>query len=139
MRGCHVSVCQMVAVVPLGLLAASLTADFAYLGSGSFRFETLSYWALSAGIVAALLVSVLELFGGFNHAGLWHGLGSGFAACLFIWSWLLRSEGQPATPDAVVLSVLGLSVAAVTCWIGGDLALRHDAGVQERARPRVSP
>ena len=138
MRVSTVPAGQMVAVIPLGLLAASLTADCAYFESGSLRFETLSYWALSAGIVAILLVSVLDLSGGFNRAGLWHGLGNGFAACLFIWSWLLRSEGQPATPDAVVLSVLGLSVAAVTCWIGGDLALRHDSGAQPRAHPRVS-
>ena len=103
---------------PLGLLTASLAFDFAYLGTGFSGFATVSFWALSAGIVGALIDVV------YVHArrmSLWHGVGNVMMIGLFAWSWLLRDTDTPPTGDAITLSVLGLSLALVTGWLCGEL------------------
>ena len=136
---------QMLIVFPLGLFVTSLAFDFAYLETGNFGLAAASYWTLSAGIVGALLAAVFGLFDWINipqetrakSVGLWHGVGNVMVTALFMWSWFLRREGQPPPGDAMTLSVLGVLLALVTGWLGGELVIRHGIGVDEDASPNA--
>jgi hypothetical protein len=69
-----------------------------------------------------------------KRVGLVHGAGNVVVLGLFALSWLLRREtpGPPPT-EAVVASVVGLGLALVTGWLGGELVERLNVSVDDGA------
>jgi uncharacterized membrane protein len=63
-----------------------------------------------------------------------HGIGNVIVTGLFLLSWLLR-RGDPLHPGTgpVVLSLIGVLLALVTGWLGGELVDRLAVGVDEGA------
>src|SRR5579862_3798116 len=131
----------MLIVFPLGLLAASLGFDIGYLRTGNSEFTIVSYWMISAGIIGGLLSAI---FGAvdwwaipFNTrakaVGLWHGIGNVIVVLLFVGSWILRYRIPGYLPPnlAVVLSCIGVGLALITGWLGGELVGRLGVGVDE--------
>ena len=68
--------------------------------------------------------------------GTTHAVGNVIVLSLFGLSWLKRrpNETMPDT-SAVVLSVLGGSLAGLTSWLGGELVYRLGIGVDPGANP----
>jgi uncharacterized membrane protein len=127
---------------PLGLLSTSLIFDVIYLITGSNAFSVAAFWMIAAGVIGGLAAAVFGLIDWLaipsgtraKSVGLWHGAGNVVVVALFIVSWLLRM-GAPGEPGAVpiILSLLGVVLAGLTGWLGGELVDRLGVGVDEGA------
>jgi uncharacterized membrane protein len=137
----------MLIVFPLGLLGMAVIFDLIYLANHSADLEVASYWMIAAGVIAGLLAAVFGFWDWLavpagtraKAIGLWHGVGNVVVVVLFIASWLLRmnvrtggveyaSNGLP-----IILEVVGLVLALVTSWLGGELVERLGVGVDHGA------
>ncbi len=97
---------------------------------------------IAAGVIGGLVAAVPGLIDWLaipsgtraKAVGLWHGGGNVVAIILFIVSWLLRADA-PGEPGAIpiILSLLGVGLAGVTGWLGGELVERLGVGVDEGA------
>ena len=133
----------MLIVFPLGLLAASLGFDIGYLKTGNSEFAIVSYWTISAGILGGLISAVFGVADWWaipsntraKAIGLWHGIGNVIVVLLFVGSWILRYSVPGYVPQnsAVALSCIGVGLALVTGWLGGELVGRLGVGVDEGA------
>jgi uncharacterized membrane protein len=132
----------MFVVFPLGLLATAVIFDIIYLVSDNSRWTIAAYYMIGAGILGGLAAALfgwldwLGIPGGTRakRIGLWHGVGNGVVLTLFLVSWLLR-RASPETPPtgAVVAGLIGLVIASVSAWLGGELVDRLGVGVDEGA------
>ncbi|HEX2995825.1 MAG TPA: DUF2231 domain-containing protein [Anaerolineales bacterium] len=133
----------MLIVFPIGLLATSLFMDILYLITGNILLTTASYYMIAAGIIGGLLAAI---FGFIDWLGLpgdsrakriggWHGIGNFVIVVLFIISWLLRRGDPNFVPGgfALILSFVGILMALVTAWIGGELVYRLGVAVDPGA------
>lgn len=132
----------MLIVFPLGLLATSFAFDIAYLISQNNEFATVSFWMISAGICGALLAAIFGTVDWFEipagtrakSVGAWHGIGNLAVTILFIVSWFQRQPAPDQPPgSAIVLSLIGVLLALVTGWLGGELVDRLGVGVSDGA------
>lgn len=132
----------MLVVFPLGLLATSLVFDLIRLGGGGEPFSVAAFYMIAAGIVGGLaaavfgLVDYLAIPSGTRAKaiGTFHGVLNVVVVGIFIFSWGIR-YGDPtaANGGAVVLSAIGVLVAAVSGWLGGELVGRLGVGVDDGA------
>jgi uncharacterized membrane protein len=127
---------------PLGLLATSVIFDVIHRLTGNTLWAEMAYWLILAGIVGGLaaapfgLIDWLAIPGGTRakSIGMWHGIGNVVVLAFFVVSWLLRRDA-PREPWLLpfLLSLLGLAIAAVTGWLGGELVDRLAVGVDRGA------
>jgi uncharacterized membrane protein len=95
------------------------------------------------GLVAAVfgLIDWLAIPSGTRAraVGLLHGLTNFLMVALFAISWLLRA-GAPDEPGAVaiVLSFVGVGLASLGGFLGGELVFRLGVGVSDGANPNAS-
>jgi len=132
----------MLIVFPLGLLSTAVVFDLIGLVWRQEVWYGVAYWMIAAGIVGGLLAAVfgvLDFIGLPRNTrawkvGLYHGVGNVVVMALFIGSWLLR-RSDPLDPStgALVLSFVGVGLALVTGWLGGELVERLGVGVDEGA------
>jgi uncharacterized membrane protein len=133
---------QMLIVFPLGLLATSFFFDIAYLVTKRMELATVAFWMIFAGVIGGLLAAIFGLIDWLGiprrtrakSVGLWHGLGNVVVVGLFIGSWILRRP-DPTIPglNAIVLAAIGVGIALITGWLGGELVNRLGVGVDEGA------
>jgi len=132
----------MLIVFPLGLLATSFIFDVIYLISHTNQWTVTAFYMIGAGIVGGLLAAVfgfidwLGIPGGTRakNIGLVHGVGNVIVTVLFIVSWLMRRDAPDAPEStALILSFLGILLAAFTGWLGGELVDRLAVGVDKGA------
>jgi|SRR5215468_3260273 len=129
-------------VFPLGLLATSIVFDAIGLATGNGRWLEISFWMIAAGIIGGLAAALFGLIDWLaipsgtraKAIGLWHGLGNVVVMLLFVASWLLRYP-DPRNPGAfpVMLSLVGVLLALVTGWLGGELVERLGVSVDDGA------
>lgn len=132
---------------PLGLLTTSVIFDIIHLLTGGARWAEISFWMIAAGVVGGLLAAVFGLIDWLSippgtrakMVGLGHGLSNVVMVVLFALSWLLRS-GAPGDPGVlpIVLSFLGVGLASLGGFLGGELVFRMGIGVAEGANPNAS-
>ncbi len=132
----------MLIVFPLGLLATSFIFDLIHLASRADPWGYASFYMIGAGIIGALLAAVFGLVDWLaiprgtraRRVGALHGVGNLAVVGLFIASWGIR-YGNPASTAAgqVVLSLIGVLLALVTGWLGGELVDRLGIGVDDGA------
>ena len=132
----------MLIVFPLGLLATSLVFDIVYRATGNGRWADIAYVMIAAGIIGGLVAAVFGLIDWLTipkgtrakRIGALHGIGNVVVVALFAISWLLRYD-NPVAPGVVpfVLSILGVLLALVTGWLGGELVDRLAVGVDAGA------
>lgn len=133
---------QMLIVFPLGLLATAVIFDVVYLITGRSPWAEASYHMIPAGIIGGLIAAVFGLLDWLGvpsatrayRIGAWHGVGNVVVVLLFAISWWMR-RAAPATPEsgALVFSFLGVLLALVTGWLGGELVDRLGVGVDDGA------
>ncbi len=135
---------QMLIVFPLGLLVTAVIFDGVYyFGGRNPRWADISYWLIVAGLLGALAAAVpgiidfLAIPSGTRAKaiGWWHALGNVFGVVgLFGASWFFRKDSPTSPPDfALLLSLGGVLVGAVTGWLGGELVDRLGVGVDTGA------
>jgi uncharacterized membrane protein len=132
----------MLIVFPLGLLATAVVFDIIYLVTNATHWTLASFYMIAAGVIGGLAAAVPGAVDWWaiprgtraKRIGLLHGVGNVIVLALFILSWLLR-QPNPATPPtgAIVAGLVGVVLAAFTCWLGGELVNRLGVGVDAGA------
>jgi uncharacterized membrane protein len=132
----------MLIVFPLGLLGMGVIFDVIRFATGNAVLSTASYYMIGAGIIMGLVAAVFGLVDWMavpantraKSVGGRHGGGNVVVVLLFAVSWWLR-RGDPADPSVavLVLELIGLGLALVTGWLGGELVERLGVGVDEGA------
>lgn len=132
----------MLIVFPLGLLATAVAFDIVGLAQGDASWYRVSYWMIAAGIIGGLCAAVFGLIDWFavpagtraKRIGLLHGGTNVVVVLLFIASWWMR-EGNAQIPSsgALTLSFVGVVLALVGGWLGGELVDRLGVGVDTGA------
>jgi uncharacterized membrane protein len=132
----------MLVVFPLGLLATSFFFDIIRLFSGNTAFGVASFYMIAAGVIGGLVAAVFGLVDWLGipagtrarQIGALHGIGNVVVTVLFILSWIARRP-EPAHPGngAFILSLIGVLLALVTGWFGGELVERLGVGVDNGA------
>jgi uncharacterized membrane protein len=132
----------MLIVFPLGLLATAVAFDVVGLVQGENSWFGISYWMIAAGIVGGLLAAIFGLIDWLAIAsgtrakriGLLHGATNVVVTLLFIASWFLRgAPGQTPGTGALACSFIGVVLALVGGWLGGELVDRLGIGVDPGA------
>ncbi|SHF79626.1 DUF2231 domain-containing protein [Streptoalloteichus hindustanus] len=133
----------MLIAFPIGLLVTAVLFDVLFYSTSRDSFATAAAHTTAAGVVGG---AVAGLFGWIDwfavpkgtrakRIGLVHGLSNVAVLVLFAVSWLLRlnqATWQPPTL-AFVLALVGLAVATVAAWLGGELVERLGMSVDEGA------
>lgn len=132
----------MLIVFPLGLLATSVIFDIIYLSTGNGRWAEVAFWLIAAGVIGGLLAAVFGVIDWVaipaktraKVIGLMHGGSNVVAVLLFAISWFLRRP-DPTQGEVlpIVLSFIGLAVALLGGWLGGELVYRLNVSVDEGA------
>jgi uncharacterized membrane protein len=127
---------------PLGLLATSLVFDIIHRLTGTESWAEVAYWMIVAGIIGGLAAAPFGWIDWFaipadtraKPIGLYHGVGNIVVLVLFAVSWFLRRD-EPDEPGTVafLLSLIGVVLAVVTGWLGGELVDRLGVGVDRGA------
>jgi uncharacterized membrane protein len=137
---------QMLIVFPLGLLGTAVVFDVIYLVTKLQTMAVVAYWMLAAGLVGAVvaipfgIIDYTAIPAGTRakRIGFMHGFGNAIVSVFFILSWFYRSPDTPPSTTALVCSFLGVTLALVTAWLGGELVSRLGIGVHENASPNAS-
>jgi uncharacterized membrane protein len=133
---------QMLVVFPLGLLGTGVIFDVVHLVTGQATFAIVAYWMVLAGIVGGFIAAPFGLVDWLavpantraKRVGAYHGLGNVVVLLLFLASLWLRDEPGLSPPAAsLACSFLGLALALVTAWLGGELVDRLGVGVHDDA------
>jgi uncharacterized membrane protein len=127
---------------PLGLLTTSVAFDVVYLLTSDGKWSGISFWMITAGVIGGLGAAVFGLIDWLaipsgtraKSVGLWHGATNVVVVALFSVCWLLRLDA-PGEPGIVpiVLSFVGVGLASLGGWLGGELVDRLGVGVAEGA------
>ena len=129
----------MLIVFPLGLLGTSLAWDLAYLASRNPMWGQVAFWTIIAGVIGALLAAVpgfVDWMGIPDHTrakriGVYHMVMNVVVLILFIISAAARyTRGYEApTLGMMVIGWIGIALAIVSGWFGGELVERLGIGV----------
>jgi uncharacterized membrane protein len=134
----------MLIVFPLGLLATGVAFDIVGLVQGDSSWYLISYWLIASGIIGGLLAAVFGLIDWIGipsgtrakRIGLLHGGTNVVVVLLFIVSWFMRGSATNIPSNgALTLSFIGVALALVGGWLGGELVDRLGIGVDEGAHP----
>ncbi|HEX7102135.1 MAG TPA: DUF2231 domain-containing protein [Nitrolancea sp.] len=135
----------MLIVFPLGLLAAGVIFDVIFQFDDNAELVTFSYWAIVSGVIGGLLAALFGLWDWLQVPsgtrakviGAWHGGGNVVIVAVFIVAWLLRRNETAPKYDPnglpLVLEIIGVLMALVTAWLGGELVQRLGVGVDSGA------
>jgi uncharacterized membrane protein len=133
----------MLIVFPLGLLATAVVFDILGLVTDRTGFEVAAAYMIAAGIVGGLVAAVFGVVDWLavppgtraRRVGTLHGVGNVVVVLLFAGSFLIRTTTEDWAPNAwaLVLGFVGLAIAGVTGWLGGELVDRLGVGVDEGA------
>ena len=133
----------MLIVFPIALFTVSVLFDLIYLVNGDALFARFALWSIALGVITGLTAAVFGFIDWVGlpgdtrakRVGLIHGGGNVLIVVLFIVSWFLRL-GDPEYAANVlpfVLGLVGVGLALVTAWLGGELVYRLRVGVDDVA------
>jgi uncharacterized membrane protein len=133
----------MLVVFPIGLFISAIVFDLIYFGTDNPRFAFVAYWNIAFGLIGGLLAAVFGLIDFLTvprnsrawRVGMAHGLGNVAVVALFAVAWLLRRPDALHLPvaTAFTLQIVGVGLATVTAWLGGELVERLGVGVTDGA------
>ena len=127
-------------VFPLGLLGGSVAFDVVRIVTHGGEWANIAFWMIAAGLIGAVLAAV---FGFVDWLALPSKSAQSPSACctqsstrragVFFISWLMRLDARSAGVDQgltpFVISLVGLVVAAIGGWLGGELVERMGVSV----------
>jgi uncharacterized membrane protein len=129
-------------VFPLGLLSTAAIFDVIYLSTSNAAWAVVSFWMILSGVIGGLIAALFGLIDFLaipaetraKFIGLIHGLTNVAVTILFLLSWLTRYH-LPETPTSLslVLSFVGVALALLGGWLGGELVERLGVGVHDGA------
>jgi uncharacterized membrane protein len=132
----------MLIVFPMGLLTAAVIFDIIYISTHNGHWGDLSYWMIATGIIGGLIAAVFGVIDWLGipegtrarYIGLIHGLSNFVVVILFVVSWFMR-RSNPAAPSttAMISGWIGIIIALLGSWLGGELVYRLNVGVDRGA------
>ena len=137
---------QQLIVFPLGLLVTSVVFDVIHLITANALWAVVAFWMIVAGVAGGLAAAPFgtwDWIGIPNNTrakriGLLHGVGNVIVILLFAASLMLRKDNTAAPEGfAILLSVVGVAIGAVSGWLGGELVTRLGIGVDSGANPEA--
>ena len=133
----------MLVMFPIALLSTAVLFDALYLMTGAGDFARFAFWSISVGLAVGLGAALFGLIDWLavrpgtraKRVGAWHGLGNVVVVLLFVVSWATRLGDLEYAPGILpfVLGLIGLGIALVTAWLGGELVYRLRIGVDDDA------
>ncbi len=131
-------------VFPLGLLATAVAFDVVALVQKDGSWFIVSYWLIVSGVAGGVLAAIFGLIDWLGipsgtrakRIGLIHGSTNVLVVLLFTVSGLMRgSAADLPSGAALMFSFIGLALALVGGWLGGELVHRLAIGVDQGAHP----
>jgi uncharacterized membrane protein len=130
-------------VFPIAMFSVAVLFDILYLAGGDGEFARYAFWSISIGLVVGLAAALFGLIDWLGirsgtrarRIGAWHGLGNLAVVLLFVVSWASRLGDLEYAPGVLPFAValLGIGLALVTAWLGGELVYRLRIGVDDVA------
>jgi uncharacterized membrane protein len=133
-------------VFPLGLLTTSVGFDILYLITDRATFAFTAAHLIAAGVLMGVVTAATGWLDWWlvtpqgsraRRVGLLHGLVNAVVLVLFAVSWSVRLAETDWTPTwpAFTAAWLGVLMAGVGGWLGGELVERLGISVEEDAHP----
>ncbi len=128
-------------VFPLGLLGGSVAFDVVRIVTHGGEWANVAFWMIAAGLIGGVVAALFGWIDWFalpsktraKSVGLLHGIVNASALALFFISWLLRLDARSAGVDQgltpFVISLIGLVLAAIGGWLGGELVERMGVSI----------
>jgi len=141
------SVHPMLVVFPLGLLGSSVAWDLCSLIGGHARWGMISFWTIVAGLIGGVVAAVPGLVDWLGippatrakRVGVYHLILNVLVLTLFAVSlaarWLAPGGYATAGVDRMVWGWIGVGLAVVSGWLGGELIETHGISVSPDAHP----
>ena len=133
----------MLVMFPIVLFSVAVLFDALYLATATEEFARFAFWAISIGLVIGLGAAVFGLIDWLGirpgsrakRIGAWHGIGNAVVVLLFAVSWATRLGDLEYAPGILpfVVGLVGVGIALVTAWLGGELVYRLRIGVDDIA------
>jgi uncharacterized membrane protein len=133
----------MLVTFPIGLLSTAVIFDVLYLITSRASFASTAGHMIAAGVIGGVVAAVFGLIDWTKipsgtrakRIGILHAAGNDVVLLLFAISWLLRVNSDRWEPGAaaIVLGFVGLAIAGVSAWLGGELVERLGIGVDDDA------
>ena len=130
----------MLVPFPIGLWIFSFICDLAFvLGAGATHWATLSYYTMIAGLLGALvaaipgLIDLVSLRGAPKKIALAHMALNVTVVILYAINIGTRIGGAATAGTPLVLSVIAISLLAVSGWLGGHMVYVHRVAVDDKA------
>lgn len=128
----------MLVPLAIGLWIFSFVCDLTFvLGSGASLWYTLSFWTMIGGIAGAVIAAIpgtidmLSLTGRPKKLALTHMAINLTVVLLYAVNLGMRIEGNPVSGIPLALTLVSVSLLAVSGWIGGQMVYVHRVGVKE--------
>ena len=132
----------MLIVFPLALLTVAAIFDIIHICTHNGHWADLSYWMIASGIIGGLIATVFGVIDWLGipegtrarYIGLIHGLSNFVVVILFVVVWFMR-RSNPAAPSttAMISGWIGIIIALLASWLGGELVYRLNVGVDRGA------
>jgi uncharacterized membrane protein len=128
----------MLVPLPIGLWIFAFVCDLIFvLGNGVSLWFTLSFYTMIAGLLGALLAAIpgvidmLSLSGPTKKLALTHMALNLTVVVLFAVNIGMRIDGSEVAGLPLALSVIAITLLAVSGWLGGHMVYVHRVGVDE--------
>ncbi len=127
----------MLVPFPIAFWVGAFVSDLVYWATTDPFWARMSLWLVGAGVIMGALAAVLGLTDFLTiprarqQTGWIHFLGNALALVISLANVLLRASNPvaPVLPVGIILSAVTTAILVVTCWMGGELAYRHEIGV----------
>jgi uncharacterized membrane protein len=135
----------MLVVFPLGLLATSVAWDICRLATHNATWGVIAFWTIVAGVIGGLLAAVPGFLDWLaipndtraKSVGTLHMILNLVVVGLFVVSLIARSQAPGGYSGAgfahMVWGWIGVAIALVSAWLGGELVERLGISVHEGA------
>jgi uncharacterized membrane protein len=128
----------MLVPVPIGLWLFAFACDLLFvLGSGASLWFTLSFYTMIGGLIGAIVAAIpgfidmLALSGAPKRLALTHMAMNLTVVVLFAVNLGMRINGPEVMGLPLALSVVAITLLAVSGWLGGQMVYVHRVGVEE--------
>lgn len=130
----------MLVPIPIGCWILSLGCDLAFvLGAGATHWAIVSFWAMLAGILGAILaaapgiIDMLSLSGAPRKLALTHMSINILVVLLYAMNFGMRLNQSPIAGLPLAFSIIGILLLAVSGWLGGHMVYVHGVAVDDTA------
>jgi uncharacterized membrane protein len=128
----------MLVPIPIGLWIFSFVCDLVFvLGSGASLWFTLGFYTMIGGLIGAVIAAVpgfidmLSLTGAPKKLALAHMGINLTVVVIFAIDIGMRIGGSEVAGLPLALSVVGITLLAVSGWLGGHMVFVHRVAVEE--------